>query len=126
MTKSASAFDGDIRDQVVGRRLSSVTFVMDYVRLGLDPPPTATSINALTPITVSSPGGSAASGDKEFRNLLCDQLLKTVDAISLLPGNSLTLIFGDGSTVAISLREEHYPGPEAINISGGGHFFLVI
>ncbi|WP_329742716.1 hypothetical protein [Dyella sp. A6] len=112
-----------IRAQVEGRRLSGVTFAMDYVQLQFDPPPT---INALTPISVRSESGTAISGEVQFRNLLCEQIAKTVISVELHPAESLVLTFEDSSTIALSLRPEHYVCPEAINVYGSNHFFLVV
>jgi len=112
-----------IRQHVVGRRLSGVTFVMDYVQLQFDPPPT---INALTPITVRSGGRTAVSGDEPFRNLLCEQIPKTVTDVSLVDGEALTFSFEDGSTISLSLRQEHYVCPEAVNVYGRDHLCIVI
>src|SRR5580693_2357219 len=100
-----------IAKHLVGRRLSGVTFVMDYVQLQFDPPPT---INALTPITVRSGSRTAVSGDELFRNLLCEQISKTVTEVSLLDGEALTFSFEDGSTISLSLRQEDYVCPEAV------------
>ncbi len=56
-----------LRENLVGRRLTGVTFVMDYVQLKFDPPST---VNCLTRITVRSNGCAAVSGADQFRNLL--------------------------------------------------------
>ncbi len=95
---------------------------MNYVQLQFDPPPT---INALTPITVRCGGRSAATGDEPFRNLICEQIPKTVASVSILDSEALTFSFEDDSTIAISLREEDYVGPEAVNIFGTDNFWVV-
>jgi hypothetical protein len=105
----------------VGRRLSGVTFVMNYVQLQFDPPPT---INAYTPITVRSGGRTAVSGDDPFRNLICEQIPKTVKSVSLVEGESLSFCFDDDSVVSISLREEDYTNAEAIDMFGIDKFFI--
>jgi len=112
-----------IRQHVIGRRLSGVTFVMDYVQLQFDPPPT---INALTPITVQSGRQTATSGDESFRNLLCEQIPKTVIGVSLVDGEALTFSFQDGSTISISLRKVDYVCPEAVNVLGPDNLCIVI
>jgi hypothetical protein len=112
-----------ISQHLVGRRLSGVTFVMDYVQLQFDPPP---SINALTPITVRAGDRAAISGDESFRNLLCEQIPKTIRSVSLSDGEELILTFGDGSTISLSLRKEHYVCPEAINFYGPNHLCIIL
>src|SRR5580692_3680520 len=110
MKTSTADLAATIRQHVAGRALSSVTFVMGYIRLGFDPPPTASTINALTPVTVRSDGKCAITGDDQFRNLLCDLVPKSVVDILLEQEYALTLQFEDGSSVSMSLREEHCAG----------------
>ncbi len=112
-----------IQQQIVGRRLSGVTFVMDYVQLQFDPPPT---VNALTPITVRCGSKTAVTGDEPFRNVLCEQIPKTVSAVTLREKDSLAFTFEDGSSISLSLRPEDYVCPEAVNVYGADHFCLVI
>jgi hypothetical protein len=112
-----------ISQHVVGRRLSAVTFVLDYIQLQFDPPPT---INALTPVTVRSGNRRAISGDEDFRNLLCEQIPKTVRSVSLEDGEALVLSFEDASTISLSLRKQDYVGPEAVNVYGRDHLYIVI
>jgi hypothetical protein len=122
MSPLSTDYQNTIRQHVVGRRLSGVTFVMDYVQLQFDPPPT---INALTPITVRSGGQTAVSGDESFRNLLCEQIPKAVADVSLVDGEALTLSLEDGSTISLSLRHEDYVCPEAVNIYGSDNLCIV-
>jgi hypothetical protein len=112
-----------LAEHIVGRRLSGVTFVMDYVQLQFDPPPT---VNCLTPMTVRSNGREAKSGDDQFRNLLCAQIPKVVAAIALRQAESFDVIFADGSLVSTSLRREDYVGVEALNVYGKNHLCVVI
>ena len=121
MTKSD--FRDVIAEHLVGRRLSGVTFLMDYVQLQFDPPPI---INALTPITVRAGGRTAISGEDSFRNLLCEQIPKTVHSVSLVSGEELTLAFEDTSTISLSLRKEHYVSPEAVNFYGPNHLCVIL
>ena len=119
---TAPSVEASIREWVIGRRLSGVSFVMDYVVLQFDPPPT---INALTPITVRSGERTAVSGEESFRNLLCEQIPKTVVSVALIEEDSLTFAFEDGSRISLSLLAEDRQGREAVNVVGRDHFFLV-
>ena len=96
--------------RLVGTELASVAFVRDYVQLGFDGP----VLNALTPIAVTTNGITVTSGDADFRNRLCELIGGRVSGIRLRSGESLSIDFEDGSLVALSLRVEDYPGPEAI------------
>src|SRR6267154_3324291 len=87
--------------QVVGEQLSGVTFVMDYLQLQFNPPPT---INAYTPVTVSSNGKSFVSGDDQFRNRLCEQITKIVKSIVIRTEEVFVITFEDDSMISISLK----------------------
>lgn len=115
--------EATIREQLLGRRLSGVSFILEYIQLQFDPPPI---VNALTPVSVRSGVRSAASGDESFRNVLCEQITKTVTAVVLQEGEALTLRFADGSEIALSLRPADYVCPEAVNVYGKDHLCIVI
>jgi hypothetical protein len=98
--------------------LSGVSFVLNYIQLQFDPPPT---VNALTPVTVRSGGRQAVQGEEPFRNLLCDQILKTVTSVDLQHEEALTFGFADGSEISLSLRPSDYVCPEAVDVYGKDH-----
>jgi hypothetical protein len=120
---SSQESEEKISHQVIGRRLSGVSFVLDYIQLQFDPPPT---INALTPVTVRSGDRQSVQGEEPFRNLLCNQILKTVASVRLQQEEALTFEFADGSEISLSLRPSDYVCPEAVNVYGKDHFCLVI
>jgi hypothetical protein len=111
-----------IRKQLKATELSAITFVRDYVQLSFDGP----GFNALTPITVSSSQGTVVSGEDQFRNRLCGQIGKTVTEVIIEHHQALVIAFADESTISLSLKEEHYPGPEAVIFSGSDKTFVVI
>jgi hypothetical protein len=101
--------------EIVGKRLSAVVFVMDYVQLQFDPPPTVT---ALTPITITSATGPAVtSGDDSFRNRLCGRIGKTVANVTIA-GEAFRIVFEDLIAIEISMRAEDCPGAESIIVNG--------
>ena len=75
MTATSPATEATIGQHIVGRRLSGVSFILDYIQLQFDPPPT---VNALTPVSVRVGAKQATQGEEPFRNLLCGQIPKTV------------------------------------------------
>jgi hypothetical protein len=113
----------DIFQQIVGEQLSGVTFVMDYVQLQFNPPPT---INIYTPITVFSHGEFVRSGDDQFRNRLCEQITKIVKSVGVIPGDALKITFLDASVIAASLKESDYRSAEGIQFQGHGNRWDVI
>jgi hypothetical protein len=112
MTSTAAT---DVFKQIVGEQLSGVTFVMDYLQLQFNPPPT---INAYTPVTVSSAGKSTVSGDDQFRNRLCEQITKVVKSSAIRNGLAFEIVFEDESVISISLKPSDYVGPEAFEFVG--------
>ncbi len=110
-------------EQLSGRRLHAVTFILDYVQLQFDSPLT---INAFTRISVR-PNGEKTTGDDEdqFRNLLCSQISKEVGLVTIRDSKSFDLTFADCSGVSISLRPEDYVGPEAVVVNGGSYILVL-
>lgn len=101
-------------DELIGRQLSSIEFVQDYLQLRFDGP----SINVTNPLTVNSKETEITSWNAGFRDLLCGQITKIVQNVTYEPENALTIRFIDNSRIAISLRPEDYSSPEAIYAFG--------
>lgn len=110
-------------EQLSGRRLHAVTFVLDHVQFQFDPPLT---INAFTRITVR-PNGENVSGDDDdqFRNLLCAQISKVVGLVTIRDSKSFDLTFADGYGISISLRPEDYVGPKAVALNGDSYALVL-
>jgi hypothetical protein len=119
----ASQTETDLSKQVVGEQLSGVTFVMDYLQLQFNPPPT---INAYTAVTVFSNGKSFVSGDDQFRNRLCEQITKIVKSVVIRSEEGFLITFEDGSVISISLKPSDYVGPEALEFRGRDNLWVVI
>jgi len=115
--------ENELAQQIVGEQLSGVTFVMDYLQLQFNPPPT---INAYSPATVCSGGKSWVSGDDQFRNKLCEQITKIVKSVVLRNEEAFSITFEDGSLISISLKPSDYVGPEAIDFQGRDQRWMVI
>jgi hypothetical protein len=105
-----------------GETLCSVTFVADYWQLHFG----NSTITPLTRVEVRANGTVARDGDDQFRNRLCEQMGKVVERFELERQVACTITFEDQSSVSISLKQSDYRGPEAITISGAGHFLTVI
>jgi hypothetical protein len=108
--------------QIVGEHLSAVTFVQDYLQLQFDGP----SLNALTVVTVTTPGGHAKSGEDQFRNLLCSCITKKVLEVTVKEHEALNIDLADGFLVSVSLRDRDYDGPEAVTFRGKKNEIVVI
>jgi hypothetical protein len=105
----------DVWNQIVGEDLSGIVFVRDYLQLQFNPPPT---INAYTPTTISTKGKTARFGETDFPNLIIGQIGKVVSKVTIKEKDSFQIIFADDSEISISLKEEDYRSPEAVNFFG--------
>src|SRR5258705_6841549 len=97
----ASQAGTELFRQIVGQQLSGVTFVMDYVQLQFNPPPT---ISAYTPLTVSCDGKEFVMGHEQFRNKLCEQITKIVKSVEVRDGDAFLIEFEDRSKISVSLK----------------------
>jgi hypothetical protein len=98
-----------IADALVGRDLSSVTFVRDYVQLEFDGP----RLDAFTMPTVTSGSEGLSLGQPGYRDCLCQQIGCRVDRTEATD-QRVSIIFENGPMVSISLRDNDYRGPEAL------------
>ena len=105
-----------------GQLLVSVNFLQHYLQLHFEAP----LLNIYTPITVSGFEANTRSGNDGFRDALCEQIAKQVEAVSLVPREALTIAFKDGGRVSVSLRPDDYPGPEAIEARGLAEEWIAI
>jgi hypothetical protein len=88
----------------------------------LNPPPL---LIAYTPVSVRSGLRTATFGEEAFANLLIAQINKVVRAVDV-GQQELEIRFDDGSSIAVSLRPEHYVGREAINLHRKDRSMVVI
>jgi hypothetical protein len=111
-------------DQLVGEDLSGIVFVRDYLQLQFNLPP---QINAYsTRVVVSADGRSAAFGDESFANLAIRLIGHFVREVIVDAEQSFRIVFTDGAEIMISLRPEHYQGPEAVDFQGRNNERAVI
>ena len=114
----------DYFSRIVGEQLSAVSFVMDYLQLQFD----AYFLTVLTSLTVVVDQTSHRPGDLNYRNTLCERITHKVEHVALT-GEYLRVGFDDNAVFEISLKEEDYVGPEAINFQfpeNGVMQFLVL
>jgi hypothetical protein len=93
---------------LVGEKLSSVTFVLDYWGLDFD----GHGFTIYSRIFVDASGVRIADGEAGFRDSLCGLLGRQVDAASFDSAGA-HIRLGD-ATVTLSTIEEEYRGPEAL------------
>jgi hypothetical protein len=96
---------------LIGEQLSSVTFVMDYWQLAFD----GHGLTVFNPAAVTGPDFHVEDRDERFRNRLCERISHKVVGVAFRSGNCLTISFDDDGVIEVSLRQQDYRGPEAIN-----------
>ena len=97
--------------KLIGSKLSSIEFVMDYVQLRYDGP----TLTAYTTPTVVRDNDKYAWGGSGYRDALCDQISHELRQVEV--DEQVRLTFDDGVSVLISLRDEDYTGPESLHFS---------
>lgn len=107
---SPSSIENDSLRSLVGEKLSSVTFVLDYWQLDFD----GQGFNVMSKIEVHDSLGSINSNEKGFRDRLCDHIGKIVDHAVFKPNEEVLIFFSDASIIALSVRPDDYVGPEAL------------
>jgi hypothetical protein len=99
----------DALQQLVGVELSSVEFVRDYVQLWFDGP----CMTAYTWPTVASVSENLSHGQPGYRDALCMQIGRKVEKTEV-DKRRVSVVFEGGVVVSISLLDDDYLGPEAL------------
>jgi hypothetical protein len=100
---------------LVGSRMYSVTFILDYQQLAFDGPDTEQhAINTYSRTRVGVGDSWFVSGEPGYRDALCNR----VGGIVRIAGTDdaekqIIVTFADDAIISISLRPEDFTGPEA-------------
>ena len=85
---------------VIGKYLSSVTFVMDYLQMGFCGP----SFNFYNwPVLVVAER-KLEPGETGYRDALCARIGKTIRSLDAFLDTGLTFVFQEGESMTVSLR----------------------
>ncbi len=98
--------------QLIGRELSSIEFVRDYVQLRFD----GITFTVTNPLQVDDAYGSASFGSHGFCDRVCALIGVPVTDVHLIEDAALTVVFRNAATITVSLRPEDYTTPEAVVI----------
>ena len=101
---------------IEGEELKAVAFVEDYLELRFGSP----LLTLYNWPYVMLPDFSVAFGEPEYRNALCAQIGETVSSATLEEDDALTIEFGNGVVLGLSLREEDKDHPESGSYSATG------
>lgn len=85
-------------EELVGTKLTAVTFVQDYVQLHF----ADVRINAITQPTVVAES-AVHWGEDGYRDRLCEQLGARVEAALVRAGDCLTISFQNGTKLVVRL-----------------------
>jgi hypothetical protein len=96
-------------EKIVGSALSSVTFVADYVQLDFDGP----NLTAYTLPIVRLGSQHIQWEQPGYRDALCRQIGRRVERVRV-DDQYVSVLFEDSATISISLLDEDYRGPEAL------------
>jgi hypothetical protein len=107
--------------ELEGQAVSSVEFVQDYLQLRFDGP----SLTAYTLPTISSKSSNVAPGEAGYRDALCERIGHPVKATNV-DEKDVSLLFDDGVVIRISLRDQDYKGPEALQLGLDKHRSWVV
>jgi hypothetical protein len=102
---------------IEGEVLRSVAFVEDYLELRFGGP--LLTLYAWPYVMLTE--FSVAFGEPEYRNALCAQIGEQVSTASLEEGSALTIEFGNGVVLGLSLREEDLDSPDVGSFSESGN-----
>ena len=94
---------------LVGRTLSSVEFVQDYLQLRFDGP----YLTAYTLPTITAGPVKLNWAQPGYRDGLCTQIGHQITQAGI-EGEDLLISFDNDAVVGISFREDDYQGPEAL------------
>src|SRR5580700_1623503 len=110
MKNSNSEQTGAVFDRIIGARLTSVDFVLNYLILGFD------EKGALTTLVwpeVCGAGNILRFGMQGYRDSLCDLIPRVVSAATISEDETIAISFGDDH-LRIPLRQVRFPGERAI------------
>jgi len=107
--------------RIIGARLSSVDFVMDYLILGFDGKGALTSL--VWPEIFLSGGSVLKFGMQGYRDGLCELITQVVSEVQFSEEEIITISFGD-THFRIPLQQRRFPGERAI-FTAPKHFLHV-
>lgn len=96
-------------DDLIGRPLSAVVFVQDYLQLQFD----GSVLTLLVWPAVANFGTEKDFNSPGYRDFLCDRIGASVTDARVIADQALSISLSDGSSITASLRSDSYEGPEA-------------
>ena len=108
--------------QIVGRQLSSVTFVQDYVQMSFDGP----AVTAVTHPVVEAEGVAYRWDETGFRDQLCKRIAHIVTKAEIIPDECVRIDFDDRAKISVSLLSQDYVAAEAVRFDASPQIWWVL
>jgi hypothetical protein len=105
---------------LVGVRLTSVAFVLDYLILGFD----GRGLTSLVWPEIIDNGRKSSYGMEGYRDKLCSLIEKTTKSVAIDDDETIRVEFESGIEMWMPLRSCDRPGERAI-LTGPKHFLYV-
>jgi hypothetical protein len=106
---------------LIGRQLSSVEFVQDYLQLRFDGP----CLTAITHPRVIVSNMWWEWGIPGYRDRLCERIGRLVTKAAVSEGGEIGLEFDDGACISVSLQPDDYRAAEAVIFDNGDQGYWV-
>lgn len=100
-----------VLQDLLGRQLSAVVFVQDYLQLQFDG-----SLLTVTTWPLVRRDGEFAHGEPGYRDALCGCIAQVVDVADVVEADRFRIVFRDGSRLIISLKDADRVDPEAVRL----------
>ncbi len=94
--------------ELIGKLLTSVSFVMDYLKLQFEHP----VLTVLTTVTVLNHQVATGTSTAGYADALYRQIGKAVSHVRLVPKQEIRITFNDRSEILVSLTAKNHAGPE--------------
>jgi hypothetical protein len=105
---------------IVGRELSEVCFVLDYIQFGFDGP----RLTAITDPVIGLDAVLSRPGALDYHGKLVGSIGKAVTEATVIRNEAVHIQFLDGWVLEISLKPEDYSGPEAVIFDTGTEIWV--
>jgi len=95
---------------LVGKRLSAVVFVQDYLQLQFD----GDMLTVLAWPSIIHGQTELRVGEAGYRDVLCERITTAVTSVEFVPEKLLGIVFSDGATIVVPIDLENHEGPEVV------------
>lgn len=108
--------------QLIGRKMSSVEFVQDYIQLRFD----GITVTAINPLFVEDEVSVYKPDDQGYRDQICSLIGYSVKEANIIEDVEVRITFSDLKVIAISLRAEDYSVAEGVIFTSPTHEWWVL